>query len=59
MKPQQLNVLAGAVQYNCHISDARHGADYSLCIYLMKMREYYRWEQRLPGQLHQSFMKYF
>lgn len=48
MKPQQLNVLAGAVQYNCHISDARHGADYSLCIYLMKMREYYRWEQRLP-----------
>lgn len=40
--------LARAVQRNCHISDARHGADYSLCVYLMKMREYYRWEMRLP-----------
>jgi len=48
MNPQQLNILAGTVQRNCHISDARHGADYSLCVYLMKMREYYRWEQRLP-----------
>jgi len=48
MNAQQLNILTGAVQHNCHISDARHGADYSLCIYLMKMREYFRWEQRLP-----------
>jgi len=48
MNPQQLNVLAGTVQHNCHITDARHGADYSLCVYLMKMREYYRWEMRLP-----------
>jgi hypothetical protein len=48
MSPQQLNILASTVQHNCHISDARHGGDYSLCIYLMKMREYYRWEQRLP-----------
>jgi hypothetical protein len=48
MNSQQLHILAGAVQHNCHISDARHGADYSLCIYLMKMREYFRWEQRLP-----------
>ncbi|TVQ88198.1 MAG: hypothetical protein EA400_09390 [Chromatiaceae bacterium] len=48
MTPQALNVLAAAVQRNCHIADARYGADYSLCIYLMKMREYYRWEMRLP-----------
>ncbi|AGA92205.1 hypothetical protein Thimo_3548 [Thioflavicoccus mobilis 8321] len=48
MSPQQLGALAGAVQHNCHVCDARHGADYSLCIYLMKMREYYRWEQGLP-----------
>jgi hypothetical protein len=48
MNSQQLHILAGTVQHNCHISDARHGADYSLCIYLMKMREYFRWEQRLP-----------
>ncbi len=48
MTPQALNRLAKAVQHNCHVSDARHGADYSLCVYLMKMREYYRWERRLP-----------
>jgi hypothetical protein len=48
MKQQQVQALAVAVQRNCHISDARHGGDYSLCVYLMKMREYYRWEKRLP-----------
>ncbi len=37
--------LIEQVQRNCHIADANHGADYTLCIYLMKMREYYRWEQ--------------
>lgn len=37
--------LALAVQRNCHISDSLHGRDYSLCIYLLKMREYFRWEQ--------------
>ena len=36
--------LTEVVQRNCHISDAQHGRDYSLCIYLLKMREYYRWE---------------
>src|SRR3990172_1007453 len=36
--------LRTAVQKNCHISDARHAGDYTLCIYLLKMREYYRWE---------------
>lgn len=48
MKPSQLETLADTVQYNCHVSDARHGGDYSLCVYLMKMREYYRWEHKLP-----------
>ncbi|MBK1722927.1 Sfum_1244 family protein [Thiocystis violacea] len=43
-----LTDLAETVQYNCDISDARHGADDSLCVYLMKMREYFRWERRLP-----------
>lgn len=40
--------LAQQVQHNCHIADARHGTDYGLCTYLMKMREYYRWEKGLP-----------
>ena len=35
------------MQHNCHISDARHGSEYGLCTYLMKMREYYRWEKGL------------
>lgn len=42
-----LQQLCEAVQKNCHISDARQGADYGLCTYLMKMREYFRWEQGL------------
>lgn len=36
-----------SVQKNCHISDARHASDYTLCIYLLKMREFYRWEKGL------------
>lgn len=40
--------LVDAVQRNCDIADARHGAEYGLCTYLMKMRERYRWEQGLP-----------
>ena len=44
---RQFEILRHAVQCNCHISDARHAADYSLCVYLLKMREFYRWEQRI------------
>ena len=40
--------LASAVQRNCDISDARHAGDYGLCSYLLKMREFYRWENELP-----------
>ena len=40
--------LAGAVQRNCDISDARFAGDYGLCSFLLKMREYYRWENDLP-----------
>ncbi|MCG6888951.1 MAG: hypothetical protein LJE92_05140 [Gammaproteobacteria bacterium] len=42
----ELQPLLTAVQRNCHISDARHAGDYTLCIYLLKMREYFRWEKR-------------
>jgi len=40
--------LASVVQYNCDISDARHAGDYGLCSFLLKMREYYRWENEVP-----------
>ena len=33
------------VQKNCNIADARHAGDFTLCVYLLKMREMYRWEQ--------------
>jgi hypothetical protein len=39
--------LVAAVQRNCDIADARHGGDYGMCTYLLKMRERYRWEQGL------------
>lgn len=36
--------LVAAVQANCDIADARHAADMTLCVYLLQMREYFRWE---------------
>ncbi len=42
-----LDNLAKTVQFNCHLSDAAHAADYTLCVYLLKMREYFRWERGL------------
>lgn len=43
-----LQTLVEAVQTNCHIADARHAADLSLCTFLLQMREFYRWEKGLP-----------
>ncbi|MGM0593371.1 MAG: Sfum_1244 family protein [Pseudomonadota bacterium] len=40
----EIGTLQQAVQHNCHISDALYARNYSLCIYLLKMREFYRWE---------------
>lgn len=48
MTARDVAALAAAVQTNCHIADARHAADLTLCSYLLQMRELYRWEQRLP-----------
>jgi hypothetical protein len=42
----KLQPLLTVIQRNCHISDARHAGDYTLCVYLLKMREYFRWEKR-------------
>ncbi|OQX10914.1 MAG: hypothetical protein BWK73_19025 [Thiothrix lacustris] len=39
--------LIETIQRNCHIADARHAGDYTLCVYLLKMREFYRWEKRI------------
>ena len=41
----QLDTITQAVQTNCHIADAGFATDFTLCVYLMKMREFYRWEK--------------
>jgi hypothetical protein len=40
----RLDRLVNAVQTNCHIADASQAADMTLCIYLLQMREFFRWE---------------
>ena len=40
--------LLEAVQTNCHIADARHAQDLSLCTFLLQIREFHRWERGLP-----------
>ena len=42
--PVPIPALCAAVQNNCNIADARHASDFTLCVYLLKMREYFRWE---------------
>jgi hypothetical protein len=43
-----LDSLVGAVRQNCHISDAQFAGDLTLCTFLLKMRELYRWENAIP-----------
>ena len=43
-----LKTLTESVQKNCHISDAQFAGHYTLCVFLLKMREYYRWEKAIP-----------
>ena len=45
---QNFYPLVEAVQKNCHIADARHARDKTLCTYLLEMREFFRWEYEIP-----------
>lgn len=45
---QAFQPLLSAVRRNCAISDALHAGEYTLCVYLLKMREYFRWEKDYP-----------
>ncbi|MGI9302269.1 MAG: Sfum_1244 family protein [Gammaproteobacteria bacterium] len=50
MPSRELNsiqALSCTVQRNCDISDAQFAGDYTLCTYLLKMKEYYRWSNGL------------
>lgn len=48
LEAHSLATLCEDVQHNCAISDARYARDYSLCVYLLRMREFYRWRFDLP-----------
>ena len=37
-----------AIQRNCDIADALYAGDDTLCIYLLKMRDLYRWTVDIP-----------
>lgn len=39
-----LTNLKSLVQTNCNIADAMNAGNYTMCVYLLKMRELYRWE---------------
>ncbi len=44
----RFDLLVETVQGNCHITDARHARNMTLCTYLLEMRELYRWENGVP-----------
>jgi len=48
MNDLRLGAIVSAVQKNCDISDAQFAADLTLCTFLLKMRELYRWEHEIP-----------
>lgn len=48
MLEAELNRLVEDVRTNCHIADARHARDMTMCNYLLGMRELYRWERGIP-----------
>lgn len=41
--------VISSVQRNCDLSDARHAGDSTMCIYLMRMREHYKWISGIPA----------
>lgn len=40
--------LVETIQRNCHIADANHARNMTMCTYLLEMREFFRWENELP-----------
>ena len=42
-----LKLLSDAVQFNCDVADANFAGNYTMCIYLLKMRELYRWSESI------------
>lgn len=55
--------IKNVVQTNCHIADSHAAGNYTMCIYLLKMREFYRWESGydygdpIPGEEVGSWLR--
>lgn len=45
---KKFHELVETVQRNCHIADANHARNMTMCTYLLEMREFFRWENELP-----------
>ncbi len=45
---QNFHRLVEDIQSNCDITDARHARNMTMCMYLLEMRQYYRWEHGMP-----------
>lgn len=43
--PVNLQQLSEVVQFNCDVADANFAGNYTMCTYLLKMRELYRWSE--------------
>ena len=44
----EIESLQQAIMDNCHRSDARYADSFSLCGFLLRLRDFYKWEHRLP-----------
>ncbi|MCW8963751.1 MAG: hypothetical protein OQL16_08145, partial [Gammaproteobacteria bacterium] len=42
-----LQQLSDVVQFNCDVADANFAGNYTMCTYLLKMRELYRWSESI------------
>lgn len=42
-----ISKLTEDVQFNCDVADANYAGNYTMCIYLLKMRELYRWSESI------------
>lgn len=46
---ERVDAWRAIAQANADLSDAMHAQSTSMCIYLLEMREFFRWERRLPA----------
>ena len=43
-----LDKFIDSVRFNCDVTDARHAGIYSVCGLVMRLRDLYKWERRIP-----------